>query len=389
MRFDSSKPTLISLFSGAMGLDLGFEDDFDIRVVLDNNQAAIETIRNNRPKIPIIEEDIIKVKTSEILEKARLKVGEPTVITGGAPCQPFSTAGKRLSIEEAAGRLVYEFLRVVRDAQPEYFVFENVAGLVTAAIKHISFYERIKTKKSELPKEHQLGSAFEVILAEFRKSKYFIDWSVVNAADYGAAQKRRRLIIIGSRDDPKISLPDATHGRPDSAEVLTGKRKPWVTLKEALKDLSDEEPEFSPFPSWGKYMKYIPEGGNWRNLPEALHKEALKGAYDPAGKCKKGGRTGFYRRLSWSKPAPTLLTSPVYKCSVLAHPNENRPLSIKEYARIQGFPKEWAFVQKLTATKYALIGQAVPIPLSKAISQRILLSRKCKGVLPIPLALSS
>jgi DNA (cytosine-5)-methyltransferase 1 len=378
MRSKADKPTLISLFTGAMGLDLGFEDAFDIRVALDNSLASVETIKLNRPEIPIIHNSILNVTTNEILKTARLKVGEPTVITGGSPCQPFSTAGKRLSIEEARGNLVFEFLRVVKEAQPEYFVFENVAGLVTAAIKHISFYERIKKKDTDLAREHQLGSAFEVIFAQFKETKYYIDWGVVNAADYGAAQKRRRLIILGSKNDPKISLPVPTHCRPGSPELLSGSRKAWVTLNDVFNALVDEEPEYLPFPSWGKYMVHIPEGGNWHNLPTRLQKNALKGAYDPTGKNNKGGRTGFYRRLSLSKPAPTLLTSPVYKCSVLAHPIQNRPLSIKEYAKIQDFPDNWKFA-KTTKAKYRLIGQAVAIPLSRALCQRILKSRESIG----------
>lgn len=383
MRSKANKPTLISLFAGAMGLDLGFEDTFDVRVALDNSPMAAETIKMNRPQIPVIHKSILNVTTAEILEKARLKVGEATVVTGGSPCQPFSTAGKRLSIEEARGNLVFEFLRVVKEAQPEYFVFENVAGLVTAAIKHISFYERIKKKDTELPKEHQLGSAFEIILACFRGSNYYIDWGVVNAADYGAAQKRRRLIIIGSKYDSKISLPRPTHGSRGSAEVISGKRKPWVTLAEVFQNLDDAEPEYLPFPSWGKYMTYIPEGGNWHNLPRELQKEALKGAYDPTGKNNKGGRTGFYRKLRWSEPAPTLLTSPVYKCSVLGHPAKNRPLSVKEYAKIQDFPNNWKFAG-ITATKYRLIGQAVAIPLSRALCKRISKSRKSVCCQTIP-----
>jgi DNA (cytosine-5)-methyltransferase 1 len=358
-----------------MGLDLGFERTFDIRVALDCNRAAVETIKKNRPKIPVIPKNILKVKTSEILGEADLSVGEPTVITGGAPCQPFSTAGKRLSIGEATGTLVFEYLRVVKEARPEYFVFENVAGLVTAAIKHISFYERVKKRNDELAKEHQLGSAFEIIFAEFKQSGYHIAWGVLNAADFGAAQKRRRLIIIGSRDDPNISLPTPTHERPESDGVLNGRRKPWITLREVLENLKEETPEFLPYPpSWGKYMKYIPEGGNWRNLPSKLQKRALGGAYGDTWKDRKGGRTGFYRRLRWSEPAPTLLTSPVYKCSALAHPAENRPLSVREYAMIQGFPKSWVFLGG-TPTKYRLIGQAVPIALGKAISHQILKSR--------------
>mgnify|MGYP000868984181 CR=1 FL=1 len=379
MRSKANRPTSISLFTGAMGFDLGFEDAFDIRVALDNSPAAIETINLNRPSIPVIHNSILNVTTEEILQKADLRVGEPTVITGGSPCQPFSTAGKRLSIEESRGNLVFEFLRVIKEAQPEYFVFENVAGLVTAAIKHISFYERIKKKNKELAKEHQLGSAFELILAGFEETKYHIDWGVLNAADYGASQKRRRLIIIGSKFDSKISLPKPTHGSPESAEVLSGNKKPWVTLREAFHELVDNDPEYLPFPSWGTYMSYIPEGGNWHNLPQKLQKDALKGAYDPTGKNNKGGRTGFYRRLSWAKPAPTLLTSPVYKCSVLAHPTENRPLSVKEYAKIQDFPADWK-LPGTAATKYRLIGQAVAVPLSRALCARILQSRESLAI---------
>jgi len=373
-----NRPTVISLFTGAMGLDLGFEiEGFDIRVALDNNKDVIATIKENRPYIPIIEDNIFNVRTSEILEKAKLRVGEATVVTGGSPCQPFSTAGRRKSVEEKKGQLVYQFLRVVRESQPKFFVFENVAGLVSAARKNISFYARIKKKKEELAPEERLGSAFERFLEEFETIRtlggncYRINWDLVNSADFGVPQKRRRFVLLGSRDCKKVPLPTPTHGPPKRRDVILGHRKPWVTLREALKDLRDPNPEYLPFPWWGKFMKYIPEGGCWRDLPQELQKEALGGAYDFTGKGNKGGRTGFYRRLSWDKPAPTLLTSPIFKGSVLAHPQENRALSVKEYARIQGFPDDWEFVDH-TATKYRLIGEAVPIPLSRALAKQVL-----------------
>lgn len=361
------RPTVISLFTGAMGLDLGFElEGFDISVTLDNNKDVIETIRKNRPHIPIIGQSIFHVKTSEILEKARLGVGEVIVVTGGPPCQPFSTAGRRLSVKEKKGQLVFEFLRVVREAKPSFFVFENVTGLVSAALKHISFYERMKKKKEELSPEERLGSAFEVLLEEFDNTNYRINWNVVNAAGYGTPQKRRRLIVFGSREGSKIPLPPTTHASPESLDVATGRKKPWVTLREALKDLDDPDPEYTPYPVWGKYMKYIPEGGYWRDLPEELKKEAMGGAY-----YSQGGRTGFYRRLSWDKPSPTLVTSPVFKGTVLGHPEEDRPLSVREYARIQGFPDDWEFVDHIS-TKYRLIGEAVPIALARALARQIL-----------------
>jgi len=369
--------TLVSLFTGAMGLDLGFEErGFDIRVALDNNPDVVKTIKKNRPNIPVINRSISNVKTREILEVAKLSVGGATVVTGGPPCQPFSTAGRRLSVDGEEGQLVFQFIRVIREAQPRFFVFENVAGLVSAARKHVSFYSRIKKNKEELTPKERLGSAFERILTEFQKirtlegSCYSINWDVVNSANYGVPQKRRRLIMIGSRAGKKVPLPPTTHGSPSSLEVASGQKKPWVTLGDALKNLHDPKPEFLAFPRWGRYMKYIPAGGCWRDLPKRLQKEAMGGAYDDGNDGNRGGRTGFYRRLSWDKPSPTLLTSPIFKGSVLAHPEEARPLSVREYAEIQRFPDDWEFIDHI-ATKYRLIGEAVPIPLSTAIADQI------------------
>ncbi len=368
------KPTIISLFSGAMGLDLGFEmEGFDIRVALDFNPDVVRTIKKNRPALPVIFKSIFDVKTKEILKKAKLNVGETNFVIGGPPCQPFSTAGKRLSVGEKKGLLVYEFIRVIRESKPEFFVFENVAGLLSAAVKHISFYERIKKKEAELHPDEKLGSAFKAIIKEFESLDYAINYDILNAADYGAPQKRKRFIMIGSRDGKKFPLPLPTHGSPNNIDVIAGNKKTWVTLREALKNLNDPNPEYIPFPCWGKYMKHIPEGGCWRDLPKELLKEAMLNAYDEDKKkdSLKGGRTGFYRRLSWDKPSPTLLTSPNFKGSVLGHPELDRPLSIKEYARIQGFPDEWEFVDHI-ATKYQFIGEAVPVPLSRAIARHLM-----------------
>jgi DNA (cytosine-5)-methyltransferase 1 len=362
------RPTVISLFTGAMGLDLGFEkEDFAIRVALDIDPYAAETVRKNRPRIPVINRSISKVETREILETAGLTVGEATVVTGGSPCQPFSTAGRRLSVNEMKGQLIFEFIRVVEEAKPRFFVFENVAGLVSAAINHISFYERIKKKEEELFPEQRLGSAFEIILDRFEKTHYGISFGILNAADYGGPQRRKRLIIFGSREGKKVTLPPATHNSPGSDGVLNGSKKTWTTLREAFKDLKDPGSEHIRFPpSRRKYMRHIPEGGDWRDLPVDLQKEAMKGAY-----YSQGGRTGFFRRLSWDEPAPTLATSPVYKGTTLAHPKEDRPLSVREYAKIQGFPDDWEFVGYIS-TKYRLIGEAVPVQLSRALARQIL-----------------
>lgn len=357
---------VISLFSGAMGLDLGFEKaGFEIRVALDLNRWACETIKLNRPTLPVIHKNVRNVQTKEILEKAGLGIGEATLVIGGPPCQPFSTAGNRSSINHEKGSLIFEFLRVVREARPQFFVFENVTGLLSAALKHMSFYERISKKVTELQPDVRLGSAFEVVLDRFLKTGYYITWEVLNAADYGTPQKRKRLFIFGSRDKPKLQIPPKTHAPKRSLDVSMGLKKPWTTVKDAFRDLVDPDPEYINFPSWGKYMKYIPPGGDWRDLPKEIKEEAMGGAFK-----SQGGRTGYYRRLDWEKPSPTILTSPVFKGTVLAHPDKPRPLSIKEYAKIQCFPDNWEFAGKLRQ-KYRLIGEAVPVRLSYAIAKSI------------------
>jgi len=367
------KPTVISLFTGAMGLDLGLEFiGFEVRLALDINKWVCRTLRSNKPDIIVLEGDIRSFKTSEILRAAGLREGEVTVITGGPPCQAFSTAGKRLSINDSrldrGGDLVFEFLRVVREARPMFFIFENVTGLLSSAIRHISFYQRIRRKEHEIPPDARLGTGFERIMDEFKKTGYYIKWGVLNAADYGVPQTRKRLFVVGAREKIKMSFPPTpTHAPPESLEVITSERKPWLTLKDAIWDLKDRQDlEYLEFPSWGKFLKYVPPGGCWINIPEELQKEAMGGAYT-----SQGGRRGFYRRLSWKRPAPTLVTSPIMKATCLCHPDHDRPLSVEEYARIQCFPDYWKFVGS-TAAKYRMIGEAVPPPLGRAIGTVIL-----------------
>jgi DNA (cytosine-5)-methyltransferase 1 len=359
------KPKVISLFSGAMGLDLGFEaGGFEIRVANDIDQYAVATVKKNRPDIPIINHDIRQVSTSEILDKAGLRAGEADVVIGGPPCQPFSTAGKRLSIQDPQGSLFLQFVRVIEESRPHFFMMENVKGLVSAALKHVGFYERINNKRKLAPEE-KLGSAFEFVIKRFKQTNYSINWDVLNAADYGVPQKRVRLFIIGAREPPRVPLPERTHALRPTMTVNGKMLEGWRTLRDAFKDLDDPRPEFSPFPSWGKFLKYVPPGGSWVNIPHNLQKEAMGGAHR-----SQGGRRGFYRRLSWDEPCPTLVTSPIMKATCLCHPDEDRPLSVREYSRIQQFPDNWEFVGP-TSAKYRQIGEAVPVGLSQAVSKMI------------------
>ena len=377
-KLNSKNPTVISLFTCGMGMDVGFEKaKFQTVYTNDITKFACNTIRQNRSEIPCDEGDITNISSKEILKKSKHKKGEIDVVIGGPPCQSFSTAGARKGLEDKRGMALLEFIRVIRDVQPKFFVFENVPGLKSIAKKHISFYDRMSVDKKTLSSDQQYGSLFGEILDEFNKlKKYKSDWDILNSADYGVPQKRKRLILIGSRTmDPKIIFKkikkNAKFADPKKAEE-EGK-KPWKTLRDALDGLKDDKMERTEFPKWGKYLKHIPAGGCWVDLPDNLKKEAMGRAAnsdDPKRKGKQGGRTGFFRRLSWDKPSPTLVTSPSQMGTCLCHPDEDRPLTVKEYAKLQGFPAGWKFIGS-TSQKYRMIGEAVPVPLAKVIAKTV------------------
>jgi DNA (cytosine-5)-methyltransferase 1 len=350
-----AKKAIVSLFSGALGLDVGLEKaGFKIKVAVECNRFAAETIKLNRPDIRVLQRDIRQLSTNEILSAAGLKVGEPTILTGGPSCQTFSTAGSRKSLTDPRGGLFREFVRVVREAQPRFFVMENVRGILSAAVKHRPLAKRGPGYPALEPGE-LLGSALQVILEELRGLGYRTVFGILNAADFGVPQRRERVVFIGSRDGEDVRLPRPTHGREE-----------WVTLQEAVKGLVDPDPETTTIPS-GKavFLKHVPPGGNWRDLPVPLQKKALGRAY-----ISWGGRSGFCRRLAWEKPTPALTTRPDSKATMLCHPTELRPLSVREYARVQQFPDDWKFAGG-TPQKYIMIGNAVPIGLGHAVGQAL------------------
>ena len=373
------RPKVISLFTCGMGMDIGFEKSgFDTVYTNDIARFACDTIKKNKDGIICDHGDITNIPSSEILKKCNLKKGEVDVVIGGPPCQSFSTAGMRKGFDDKRGIALLEFIRVIHDVKPKFFVFENVPGLKSMSKKHIDFYERSSMDKSELSHDQKYGSLFEEILTQFSGlSGYKIHWEILNAADYGVPQKRKRLVLIGSRVlDPKEIFnqirKEATFADPSVA--VEEKKKPWKTLRDGLSGLVDEEKERIKFPSWGKYLKHIPPGGYWKDLPKNVRKEAMGRAADtddPKRKGKQGGRTGFFRRLSWDLPAPTLVTSPSQLGTCICHPDEDRPLTVKEYARLQGFPDSWEFVGS-TSKKYRMIGEAVPVKLAEVISKIII-----------------
>ncbi len=370
--------SVISLFTCGMGMDLGFEKGgFNTVYSNDITKFACNTIRKNKPNTPCDEGDITDISSNHIIEKSGLQQDEVDVIIGGPPCQSFSTAGMRRGFDDKRGEALLEFIRVISEIRPKFFVFENVPGLKSMAKKHISFYDRISMDKKKLSKDQQHGSLFAEVLEKFCGiSGYKIDWKILNASDYGVPQKRKRLILIGSRiADPKIIFNEigkqSKWADPEKAEKEN--KIPWKTLKDALSGLDDEEKECTKFPKWGKYLKHVPPGGCWVDLPKKIQTEAMGGAADtddPKRKGKQGGRRGFFRRLSWDAPAPTLVTSPSQMGTCICHPDEDRPLTVREYARIQGFPDDWEFVGSMSE-KYRMIGEAVPVDLAKIIAKAI------------------
>ncbi|MBX9787506.1 MAG: DNA cytosine methyltransferase [Pirellulales bacterium] len=362
---------VISLFSGSLGLDLGLERaGFDIRVAVECDRFAAATIRLNRPKLPLIERKLEDITSREILSAAGLKKGEPVVVVGGLCCQSFSTAGQRASLADPRGMLIHEYLRVVRDTRPRFFVIENVSGMLSAAIKHRPLNKR-GPGFPPLTAEEELGSGFKFVIDQLRRLQYYTVFDRVNAADFGVPQVRERLLFIGSRDGEQVTMPSATH-----AKEATDKEAAWVSLSNALEGLDEKKPVYINIPpAWLKYLKVVPAGGNWRDIPKRSQRFAMGAAYK-----SWGGRSGFYRRLDWDRPAPSLTTRPSSKATLLCHPTKLRPLSVREYARIQQFPDTWVFAGG-PPQQYKQIGNAVPVGLGEAIGRtlRKIMRRRNKG----------
>lgn len=351
-----SNRDVISLFSGAMGLDIGLEEaGLNVAIGQDFELACVKTMKANGHNV--LGGDIREIKPETLLEMTGLKVGEPFMICGGPPCQPFSTAGKRLGINDPRGSLFMDFIRMIDYIKPRFFIMENVKGIVSAPLKHVPVEERDGNDP-----EQQLGTVLDVILSEFNKLGYKTVYGILDAVNYGVPQFRERFILIGSRDNEDIFLPVPTH-----FQMHQDPNYRWKTVGEAIKDLENEDGECGKLtPERKKYLRMVPEGGNWKDLPQEVIREAMGGAYESGG-----GKVGFYRRLSYAQPSPTITTAPAQKATMLCHPIQDRPLSVHEYARIQQFPEEWVFTGT-TAAKYKQIGNAVPVGLAKAIGEAVI-----------------
>ena len=371
------KYTVVSLFSGGMGLDLGLEQTGRFRVVacIERERAFCETIRANHragrlaPGLKVFEANVSDVTPEQILEAIGLRAGEVDLLAGGPPCQSFSTAGRRGTVQDPRGTLLWQFLRFVEALQPKFFLMENVRGLLSAALRHRPIAKRPDKGGPPLEPNEEPGSVVRLFADDLQKLAgcgYHMDCFEVNAVNYGAPQLRERAIFIGNRFKAVIDFPNPTHGPPTSRTAPRQSTlfpegdglQAWATLGDAIGGLEDNNPitmDFSPRKK--QFLSLVPPGSNWRSLPVEIQQESMGKAW-----FAKGGRSGWWRRLSFDLPCPTLVTMPNHASTSLCHPTETRALTLREYARIQEFPDDWHFCGK-THEKYAQTGNAVPIRL--------------------------
>ncbi|SDA62613.1 DNA (cytosine-5)-methyltransferase 1 [Butyrivibrio sp. INlla18] len=325
--------TTIELFAGAGGLALGVEKaGFDTLGLIEFDADACETLKLNRPKWNVIHDDIANISCLDLEEYFGIAKGELDLLSGGAPCQAFSYAGKRLGFEDTRGTLFYHYAVFLQKLQPKMFLFENVRGLLT----------------------HDGGKTYQTMLNVFEDAGYEIQKQVLNAWDYGVAQKRERLITIGIRKD----LANVLHfdfPKPHDYKPV---------LRDILKDVPD-----SPYTPYGekkrKIFEMVPPGGYWRDIDPDVAKDYMKSCW-----FMEGGRTGILRRLSLDEPALTVLTSPSQKQTERCHPLEARPFTIRENARCQSFPDDWEFCGSIMS-QYKQVGNAVPVNLAYEVAAEI------------------
>lgn len=367
------KLRVLSFFSGAMGLDLGLEAaGLQTILACEFDKWSRATIAANQPDIPLLG-DIWNCTAESIRVAAGLSEEEEIdVIAGGPPCQAFSTAGNRQGFDDIRGNVFLHFIELSMELKPKYLVLENVRGLLSAALKHRPLNERGK-EHAELTEVEQPGGALKHIVQKIRDHGYSVSFNLYNSANFGAPQTRERVILICARDGSKV--PHLSPTNSDNPEFGLPK---WKTLEEACGDIQNSHHDFIKFPEDRlKYYRLLGPGQYWKHLPEDLQREALGNSYFSGG-----GKTGFFRRLAWDKPSPTLVTHPAMPATDLGHPTEPRPLSIQEYKRIQNFPDNWEIKGPL-AQQYKQVGNAVPIPLGKAVGLRILAHLRNED-LPIP-----
>jgi len=330
----SRKYKSIELFAGTGGLALGLEKaGFDVVALNEIDKDSCKTLKTNRSNWNVIEGDIKNVDFSVFRDI--------DLISGGFPCQAFSYAGKKMGFEDARGTLFFEFARAIKKVKPKVFLGENVKGLFS----------------------HDSGRTLETIKSIIDELGYIlVEPKILKAIFYRVPQKRERLFLVGIRKDLFNNNINFSYPAPYNRVM---------TVRDALKkgDLYNSncpESEGQTYPKRkAEIFSLVPAGGNWVNLPDDIQKEYMQKSYFMGG-----GKTGMARRLSFDEPSLTLTCSPAQKQTERCHPEETRPLTVREYARIQTFPDKWQFVGSVSS-KYKQIGNAVPVNLAYAVGTKL------------------
>lgn len=325
----------IELFAGGGGLALGMSLAGFHHVLLNEFEtAACKTLKTNKPEWNVIEGDVRHIDFTPLR-------GKIDFLSGGFPCQAFSYAGKGAGFNDTRGTLFFELARAVKEIQPKVFMGENVKGLIS----------------------HENGRTFETIKNTIAELGYtLVEPRVLRAIMYQVPQKRERLILIAIRND--IAQNVEFHWPTPYHEVLTLRD---ALYKSVIYENDVPVSEGAQYPEKKKrVLAMVPQGGDWRNLPEEVAKDYMGGSW-----LLGGGKTGMARRLSLDEPSLTLTCSPCQKQTERCHPLETRPLSVREYARIQTFPDNWAF-QGSMSDKYKQIGNAVPVNLAWAVGRSLI-----------------
>lgn len=324
--------TCVDLFAGAGGTALGFHNAGISHVMLNEfDKNAASTLKENSDRLNlgwnVVEGDVHDIDFTGI---------QANIIQAGFPCQAFSYAGKSRGFEDTRGTLFFEFARAIRDIKPQIAIGENVRGLV----------------------KHDSGRTLKTMIRALDELGYYVNYQVLRAQYLDVPQKRERLIMFATRKDLNLPI------------VFPKERDYFISLRQALENCPSSDGQKYPEKK-RLVMEMVPEGGNWRDLPIDVQKEYMGGSYHLSG-----GKTGMARRMSWSQPCLTLTCAPAQKQTERCHPEETRPLNVREYARIQTFPDEWHF-QGNISSQYKQIGNAVPVNLGFHVGRCVLASLGC------------
>ncbi|MEP2239873.1 MAG: DNA (cytosine-5-)-methyltransferase [Maribacter sp.] len=324
---------VLELFAGAGGLAVGMEKaGIKCAALNEIDKWACQTLRENRPHWNVLEGDIKSFDFTEYNNQV-------DIVTGGFPCQAFSYAGKKLGLQDARGTLFYEFARAVKEVNPLICIGENVKGLLS----------------------HEKGKTIEGMISILDEIGYnVVPVKVLKAINYKVPQKRERVILVGVRKDIDIEY---KYPKPHNK---------IYNLIDALKkgelyNCNVPKSEGSKYPEHKKsVLDLVPQKGYWRNLPLDIQKEYMGKSFYLGG-----GKTGIARRIGWDEPSLTLTCSPAQKQTERCHPEETRPFTVREYARIQTFPDDWKFMGSVSQ-QYKQIGNAVPCNLGQEIGYSVI-----------------